>query len=296
MDLLKALSLSIGAVEEPVITRYRLGLILHHLYVHKIYEGKKLTALKRERATSIEFNHQLASLEDAGILKPFPHLGDRAFLLLGRKAEDAGEVACSLDPFCYVSHLSAMSHYSLTNRIPARLFISTPPPKKWTEEAHSRMKKDLGDGLDTYLQNSLPPLTRIKFDKIGRTEVHRFSSIHWGAYTNIQGRLLRVSSLGRTFLDMLRNPELCGGMAHVIETFENYASIYVRLIVEEIDRHGGSIDKVRAGYLLNEKLGLQHELIEKWRAYVQRGGSRKLDPSAEYIPQWSDQWCISLNV
>lgn len=296
MDLLKALSLSMGDVQEPIITRYRFGIILYQLYVHKLYGGKKLTALKKDRATSIEFNHQLASLKDAGILEPFPHLGNRAFLLLGRKADDIAEVVCSLDPFCYVSHLSAMSHYGLTNRIPARLFISTPPPKTWTEEAHSRMQKDLGNELDTYLHNSLPPLTRIKFDKIGRTEIHRFSSIQWGAYTNIQGRVLRVSSIGRTFLDMLRNPELCGGMAHVIETFENYASTYVRLIVEEIDRHGAAIDKVRAGYLLNEKLGLKHELIEKWRSYVQRGGSRKLDPSAEYIPEWSDQWSISLNV
>jgi hypothetical protein len=296
MQLSKALTFSLGEIEGPVITRYRLGLIIHRLYLDKTHAGKRLSQLRKAHATGVEFNNQLSLLKETGILEPHPQVSDRAFLLLGRKADDAGEVACALDPFCYLSHLSAMSHYGLTNRIPGRLFLSSPPPRKWSEEADLRMRKDLGDDLETYLENGLPPLTRVRFDKLGRTEIHRFSSIHWGAYINVHGRSLRVSSIGRTFLDMLRNPELCGGMAHVIETYESHAAQYLRPIVEEIDRHGGAIDKVRAGYLMHEKMGMRHELIENWRSFVQRGGSRKLDPTGEYVPEWSDQWCISLNI
>ena len=66
-------------------------------------------------------------------------------------------------------------------------------------------------------------------------------------------------------------------------------------ITDEITQHGQPIDKVRAGYILEERLALSNEVIDSWAQYAQRGGSRKLDATAEYIPQWSDKWCLSIN-
>jgi predicted transcriptional regulator of viral defense system len=158
------------------------------------------------------------------------------------------------------------------------------------------MRSDLGEEPGVHRRSGMPLLHRVAMPKIGRTEVHRQSSKHRGAYKNIKGRTLRVSTLGRTFLDMLRNPELCGGMHHVIEVYEEYAETYQRLIVDEIEQHGAPIDKVRAGYLLDKRVKLKNPTVESWVRFAQRGGSRKLDASAEYAPRWSDKWCLSLNI
>lgn len=133
-------------------------------------------------------------------------------------------------------------------------------------------------------------------NKIDKTELHCLSSKHLGAYKNVKGRPLRVSTIGRTFLDMLRNPELCGGINHILDVFHEYGKKYLRLITDDIDKNGEPIDKVRAGYILNERLGINNEVINGWSSFAQRGGSRKLDSSSEYFPEWSDKWKISLNI
>lgn len=296
MESTKALSFSLGEVDEPVITRYRLGLIVHRLYFTKVYQGKSLNGLKKDRADLAEFDQAIADLQSIGILKEHPNFPQKVFLLLGRKEENPEEVACSIDPFCYVSHLSAMSHHGLTHRLPAKLFLSGPDAKQWKMEAEKQMRKDLGEEFDIYTSEGFPHLTRIPMKRIGKTEIHRFHSIHWGAYRNVRGRAVRVSTVGRTFLDMLRNPELCGGMRHVIEVFEEHAANYLPAIIGEIDQHGGPIDKVRAGYILDERLRLEDPAIERWVAFAKRGGSRKLDPSEDYVPTWSEKWCLSLNI
>lgn len=158
------------------------------------------------------------------------------------------------------------------------------------------MRKDLDNDLKIYLQEKMPQLRHLKMSRIDRMEVHRHSSVHWRAYKNVHEKVFRVSTIGRTFLDMLREPILCGGMRHVIEVWEEQAQIYLQAIVNEIDKNGLPIDKVRAGYILDEKLGLTNDIVETWTEYAQRGGSRKLDPSEEYIPEWSERWCLSLNI
>ena len=296
MILSQALFLSLGEITEPVITRYRLGLILHGLYASRSFQGETLDDLKNGPVTSEEFDFRLHELEYQKVLKSHPNFPSKAYRLLGRKGESPEEVACTIDPFCYLSHLSAMCHHGLTNRLPVKLFVSSPALSMWKVEAEARMKKDLGSHYDTYCESGMPRLTRLNLSKIGRMDVHRFHSSHWGAYVNVRGRTLRVASIGRTFLDMLRNPELCGGMRHVIEVYEQHAETYLPLIIDEVERNGSPIDKVRAGYLLDEKLGIKNEVVESWTAFAQRGGSRKLDAAGEYAPVWSAKWCLSLNL
>lgn len=296
MKISQAFSLSLGDLTEPVVTRYRLGLVLHALYIEREYGGEKLEALTIDPGLLSEFELRLHELQHLGILKSHPNFPGKVFRLLGRKDESAGEVVCTVDPFCYISHISAMAHHGLTNRLPVKLFISSPPLSQWKAEAETRMRKDLGAGYDAYIKSGMPRLARTNIAKIGRMEVHRFHSSHRGAFVNVRGKVLRVSSIGRTFLDMLRDPDLCGGMRHVIEVFEAHAGIYLPLIVDEVERNGHPIDKVRAGYILDEKLGLRNETAEGWVAFAQRGGSRKLDASAPYVPVWSSKWCLSLNL
>lgn len=292
----KAVALCLGETDKPVMTGYSLGKIIFHFLKNPIYRGQPIHLPEG----SFDYFRAAGNLMDNGILEPYESI-PHTFAILGKKADSPEDVACAIDPFAYVSHLSAMLVHGLTDRIPGVLFISSPPPKAWTKFALERMKKDLGeDGLAAYREAQFPLLTRIRFDKIGRTPVQRHESIHLGAFKSFKHRALRVSTIGRTFLDMLRRPDLCGGIHHVLDVYREHARAYVGLIVDDIDRHGTGIDKVRAGYVLEEVCGLgpdDDERIGKWREkYVQRGGSRKLDPTGEYAPEYSEKWCLSINI
>ena len=289
----KLLLNDLGKVDEPLVTRYRLGIL-----THKIIRSKSGFSIKGVESQSelAWFNGCLRSLEDTGVLIPDPDLPNSAYRILGRPADDLEEAVCAVDSFCYLSHLSAMAHHGLTDRMPAKIFISSPSPREWSADAEKKMKTDLGADLQLYREERMPELKRPKLTRLGGLEVHRFSSKRWGAFKKVRNGLLRVSSMGRTFLDMLRNPELCGGMRHVVGVFMEHGKTYDNLIIDEIDRNGSPIDKVRAGYILEEKLGLGNDVIHSWSDLAQRGGSRKLDASAEFADEWSEKWCISLNL
>lgn len=295
MNLLKAATLFLAKQQRPLVTRYTLGVAIYQFYEEKKFDGQVLEGLKKNQASKSDLLRVISNLEASGILKEHENFSGKAYRYMDGKVEQPEDDACIVDPFCYVSHLSAMSYHGLTNRLPTHLVLSSPAPKQWTILAGKQMAKDLGDNLPSYRAEGLPLLTNTKFTKIGRTNIHRVHSIRLGAFKSVKGRSLRVSTIGRTFLDMLQRPELCGGMRHVIEVFREHASTYLMPIVYEIDQYGGAIDKVRAGYLLDELLGIGNETTESWIQFAARGGSRKLDPSEEYFPKWSEKWCLSLN-
>jgi len=295
MQPIKALTLSIGDIETPVVTKYQLGVLVYQLYRQKKYKGEPVN-LHKPLADSSDFNKYLHQLLNEGVLDQRRDLPKGVFSLLGNTRWEVEDATCTIDPFCYLSHLSAMSYHGLTDRMPTKLFVSSPGAADWKRYAQERMHRDLKEDFDYYLQGRMPTLQRINFKRVGRVDVQCFNSVHYGAYKNVKNRTLRVSTIGRTFLDMLRNPELCGGINHVLEVFSEHGERYIRLITDEINANGKKIDKVRAGYVFEERLGIKHDVVESWAKFAQRGGSRKLDPGAEYIPEWSDKWCISLNV
>ncbi|CRI66999.1 Conserved hypothetical protein [Thiocapsa sp. KS1] len=300
MEIRTALSLEIGQLHQSVVTSYQFGCLVFKLYRAKVYRGETLKGIKKDVPTRADFKRLLSSLVQDGILhnsKEVPN--SEVYAVLGRAAAGAEDIACCVDPFCYVSHLSAMAYHGFTDRLPKLLFLTTPPSTRWGNLAVERMQKDLGpEGYALYREASLPLLRRLRLAKIHRKTVSSHSSVHCnpGAYVNVQEPSLRVSTIGRTFLDMIREPDLCGGIYHVLEVYADHASRHLRQIVDTVDRHGSKIEKVRVGYLLDERLGLSHPTIETWRALAQRGGSQKLYPKAPYSPNFSEKWCLSLNI
>lgn len=295
ISLKKALSLFFEQWLYPVITNYHLGIFVFSMYREKKYLGKPLD-LNKTLPEKKDYNRLLFDCLENGILnenKDFPEKS--VFNILGRTHSTAEDIICTVNPFAYLSHLSAMDYHGLTDRIPKTLFFSTPAPRNWRQFAEERMKKELGQDFFEYTEGKFPPLRLISINKVKRRPVHFYSSSHLGAYKNVKDRPLRVSTIGKTFLDMLRAPDLCGGIEHVIDVFSQHSEPYLDLIVQEISRHGKPIDQIRAGYILDEILGLQHSEIANWQNQVQRGGSRKLDPSEEYAPVYSTKWGISIN-
>jgi len=222
--------------------------------------------------------------------------GAEAYLLFGHSNATAKEIACSLDPFAYLSHLSAMEYHGLTDRFPKIVFMSTPSQSDWRQQAQEKMRKDLGDHFDAYISGGFPKLGRPNLTKIGKSTVEFYERSQLGAFRHVPGSPLRVATIGRVFLDMIREPQLCGGIQHVIDVISSESKRHLRSIVDEVDRHGKPIDKVRMGYLLTEVSRLSDSIVDEWEQYAQRGGSRKLDSEGEYSPTYSERWKLSINV
>ena len=295
--LTKAVSLHLGSLDQAVVTRYELGTLIYNMYRTKRFGNRRL----RIRKSSPELNdlsNAIKHLLNQGILSydhDFP--SNWVFRVLGRQNIPAEDIACTVDPFAFVSHLSAMDYHGLTDRLPTTLYLSSPIEKLWRDLAFQRTKKDCEDSFEEYLRIGFPTLRRIALLKIGQRPIQRkgVSDFH-GAYRTVQGRAFRVTTIGRTFLDMLREPALCGGINHVLDVFDSHNRRYLDLIIGEIDKKGSPIDKVRAGYILDERCSVEHLTIQHWLQYVQRGGSRKLDAKSDYSSTFSEKWSLSINV
>ena len=290
-----ALAQQLGEEGVVAVTRYDLARIAWKLYKQDQFNSVTLRKQRNEldRPT---FNRTENQLVKNGVLRPVSGLPDgSAYILVGANASNPRVLACAIDPFCYISHLSAMEFHGLTDRLPEFLYIASPASTEWRNFAQQRMQKDLGDDFKRFVELGIAPLQRTKFTKLAGRAVHQFKSVHLGAFVHIKDQHIRVATLGRTFLEMLREPALCGGIAHVLSVFREHAPITSRLIIDEVAQHGNSIDKVRAGYVLQEICKISDPRIDAWVAFAQRGGSRKLDASAEYSSTFSEKWCLSIN-
>lgn len=216
---------------------------------------------------------------------------------------DPEEAICSLDPFAYISHLSAMAWHGLTDRLPKTLYLTRPSAKLWREMSEARLKSQLGDLFPLYQRLKLPGYQRLEIQRIKKRTLHFWSSSRldtaWqAAFKRVEGGSLRMATIGRCFLDMVREPELCGGIYHVMEVYEAHGTPHVTQILTTLDNHGNKLEQARAGYLLeraNPALA-DNEILQRWAAAATRGGSRKLDPSADYADTYSERWALSINV
>ena len=282
----------LGSLNRPVITDYQLGTIIFSLYAEKKLKDQKVRS-KKHIPESRDYQRYLEQLQETGILsenKAFP--SKKVYNILNPQNFSDQAIICSVDPFSYISHFSAMEYHGLTDKIIKTLFYSTLTHKEWQQAALEKTKKEIKD-FDKY---ELPRLTCLIPRKLGRNTVYCHRTKNAGGYQTVVDSPLRVAKIGRTFLDMLQKPELCGGIYHVIEVFQEYAERYINLVLPVIDKHGKIIDKMRAGYILEEQCNIKNNQIDQWQKLAQRGGSRKLDPTQEYSHIYSEKWCLSINV
>ena len=200
-------------------------------------------------------------------------------------------IVCLVDPTCYISHLSAMQRWGLTDRRPDALMLTRPDRKT----AATHLRAYMSQALSKDETNDFPLKIVGHPDRVRRRAVRIYESKTAGAFLRIRGNGALLSTIGQTFLDMLQRPDLCGGISHVLDIWEEHAKTYFEEIVVAVSTAKSGLVKCRAGYILEERLSLHHREIESWKIYAQRGGSRKLDPSKNFAPIFSEKWMISLN-
>ena len=182
-ELLVLVADLLSAASAPALSAYDLGKIAY-------LKGK----LDTVSAPKKEFELIVKALAGFRLIKPLDSRA--AFILFGHHSATPAEIACCLDPFAYVSHLSAMEHHGLTDRFPKLLYLTRPIASEWRKQADFRMQKDLGNVLEHYKKSGMPRLTRPSLNTIKDTTVHTQERSHLGAFRNVSGSALRVATIG----------------------------------------------------------------------------------------------------
>lgn len=293
MNFTDGVEKSIDDNDLPVITFYEFFVLGYHLFHKKALNGEPLKRLPHDWDQTRAKN-ALRRLEARKALVMDSDFRSGVWRVTqSTRAGSAEEIACIADPFAYVSHLSAMQRYGLTDRSPQALHLTTPKRPLWNALRDERLHEDLPD-LD---QIEVPALNRPGFkETIRRRPVVMHVSSHPWTPAPVSDEETRITSIGQTFADMLAEPRLCGGISHVLDVWEKEAEPWAGEIIQAVDQLDSKIAKVRAGYILTEVMDIDHPTIHNWEQYAQRGGSRKLDPDAEYATVFSEKWMISINV
>jgi hypothetical protein len=279
---------------QPIATDYDIYLLARPIITARHYKGLQLTRRPSDWDAA-KLRIQLRQLHQRNTIAPDPDFGNHVWVVVGVAGAGSAEEACCLvDPFCCVSHLSAMQRYNLTDRSPAQLQITRPRPAQWRSLRQVRTSQDLSS---TDVPEDLPSLHRISFRTIVRgrqVQVHETANVPIGK--KIRGEITRITSIGRTFVDMLDEPDLCGGIRHVLDVWDEHARDHLDEIIEAVNQMPSKLLRVRAGYILEERLSISNHRILAWLEFAQRGGSSKLDAKSPYCEPFSERWMLSINV
>jgi len=275
----------------PVITHADLYDILLNLYQKKSFEGVKIGKITKDEPDIDAFKAKVRALENSGIISSLED--SRAYSISGKGAVSAEQAGCYLYPFSNLCYLSAMEYHGLTERIPKVVQLMIPKTAVYRGLLKEHYSQDwLNKNIYSHKRN-----IKISKKKISGKTFRYFETSKFSLYKVIpDSGGVRVSPIGRTFLDMFQKPSECGGFSHVLEVLEEYGEKYQRLILKEFDKNGSNIDKSRLGFYLESVMGVQNKILDKWAESVQRGSSRVFMPGGDFSPYYSERWCISINM
>lgn len=266
--------------------------------VERLYSEREARGLQRlsEQADTNSAGRFRRALVKRGFIVPDRDYTGVALRVLAVRDASAEGVATLLDPTCYVSHLSAMQRWGFTDRTPRALHLTRPD----RIEARKRLRAIHAEFFASHKPPShyagYMPVLVTHPEEVRRRPVSVLETKQSGENLVSRSDGVRVASVAQTFLDTLLRPDLCGGMGHVLDVWDEYALAHLEDVVQALDAAPTAIAKVRAGYILEERLGLSHPTVAGWRKFAQRGGSRVLDPDQPFAPTFSETWMLSLNV
>ncbi len=269
----------------PAISAYDLVLLIGEIYA-SFGTSNPLARVRKSVPSESDISKIFEKLKDSRVIRVDPDFGYGFFQVFDVLEQLPEAVCCSLSPFCYVSHMSSMQIYSVTERNSTKLIITRPSANLW---------RDLRDKRDSAAPSFSGVRIRESFpEKVRGRDILVHETKYLGEFQHL-GQTVRISTYGQMFLDMVVRPSWCGGMRHVLGVWEREAPFYLDEIIKAVERCPIKLPKVRAGYILNEVLKITDERVEAWTAYAQRGSSQKLDPENEFSSNFSEKWMLSLN-
>lgn len=286
----------INSYNKGAINRGRLYEKIFSLYSLKEYDGKKINIRKKGPATNKEYQACINKIIDTGLIEGEKNkeLYRSAYFLINPLAKkmSPNELVCAAYPYGYISYLSAMHWYGITDRLPKVISFTTCKRNEWSSTAYAQII-DRTD-LPSYARHFLPIFP--KSGSFAGRKLIIFSVTNFIQPKEAENGI-RIQDIGNLFLDMLREPNRCGGIDHVIDVFMEYAASFKKKIIDRTNTLGSDIDKARIGFLLNTVLGVDSPIIEKWKeeATNKRGGSRKLFSNNEFHSIFSEDWNLSIN-
>lgn len=277
-------------IRKPVVSDHEIFRI-----IWQAYKERSVPYLRGPHPSHQTFSRTKSMLFEAGIIRrDYSYSGLWRIMTVPDEAADV--LCCQVDRFCYISHMSAMQRYGLTNRRPEALFLTRPTDVIMRSEVKREFQEYFNvESLqeDIFLDK---PYVINHPSRVRKRKIEQLKTKLFGEYTRVRGTDVRISSIGQVFLDMLNHPERCGGMRHVIEVWKNHAPIYFDRIVRAVDQSDRPIVKVRAGYILDEILNIATDRVLSWQSHAARGGSRVLEAGREYQAPFSEKWMLSVNV
>ncbi len=288
---------------KPVMAEFDLFLLAKQLFRDRGYRDQSLPPRNRELSARRARKLLGEATRDPALSFPEARPTDRlprdtefASAIFVAGEGDAAAVMMAADPFCYLSHASALAHHGLSHQEGPDLQVSTPERGMWAAWARALMSAALDFDIADADEDDLPfPLIRPRPGaSIRGRALHRHETGF--PVTPVSDGAVRTAPVGATFRDTLDAPAWCGGIAAVISIWRHHARDHLEAIIAAIDESREKIVRVRAGYLLEEVLGIADPRIETWLADAQRGSSRKLDSASPYASRFSARWMLSINL
>lgn len=287
--------------KKPGLNRKRLEEEIYKIYVEKEYKGERVLNIRTDNPRGGQFRNYIDKLERSSVIEPldqpggpwFLHEESSYYLVSPYKEKPYAEIVCSLYPYGFISYITAMSWHGITDRIPKKIYYTSPSRELWKKKSISDITERIGRHakFDEFVP-FFPKEMRVAGYDLVVMETKKYIEP-----LEAEGGV-RVSEIGQLFIDMTRRPEFCGGESHVIEVYSEYGYTFRKKIIKQLGKTGTSIDKARVCFLLENVCDFSSDQIEIWKSEQsgKRGGSRKFSHRNEFSSCYNPSWGISLNV
>ena len=214
------------------------------------------------------------------------------FLISKKNIDSREQIICSIFPYGYISHISAMRWYGITDRLPKEVYYTALSKEQWKKRSLIEITTRMGNNIKANEFIPTYPRNEIYF---GRRLIVTSKEINSLPLENSLG--VRVQNVGELFNSMFSKTDYCGGQQHVIDVFKEHGDSVKNTVIKYVDRFGSKIDKARIGFMYSRVLDVESEIIEKWKIESQktRGSSKKLFSNAPFCSAYCEEWNLSLN-
>lgn len=287
-----------------VISKEKLSEQIFIFYSTKEYKNEKIGLIRKSSASPNDFNIYIGKLERAGVIVNYGsgssdllHYKDHLkniYSISGKPEYSPQEAVCSVYPYGYISKINAMAWYGITDKIPKVIRFTCCSPAEWKKRSLTEIRANCDN---PYVEPSWFIPKYPKNNDIFSLQLIVSSESSFTDPVKVRNSPIRVSSIGKTFIDMLRYPEECGGIDHVLETYNEYGKKYSQQIINELEVHGRKIDIARTGFVLQKISGVSSQRLTQWQIESKgtRGSSKILVPGQPFSDIFDEDWSLSLN-